>query len=503
MQSGQPAQVTQADVVVIGGGFGGLGCALALAEAGRRVVVLERVGYLGGCAGTFSRHGEQFEAGATLSAGLRPDQLFGRWLARHNLDVAVQWLDPVVELRSADVQLAVPAQRSALIATLAQLAGDRASNVRQFFALQQQVAQALWPVLDDPTLLPPLNLQALLRHTARLPQYLPLLRWLGRPLLEVLEEYGLGDEPHVRLLCDTACQITVQCPAAEAEAVLALATLDYWFAGAAHVVGGIGALATALGGAITGLQSELHLHSGVVGLERSGPHWLVTTRHGQWQTPVVVANLLPEALSQLLGPDVAPPRLAALDRGVQTGWGAFVLYLTLRAPPEAGPQAVHLDLTTNPADLTLGQHLFLSVSSANDLKATDGLRTAVLSTHVPLQQWRQAGPAQQAELAELVYGRMQAGLQQLAPEWATGIQRLQTASPRTWQRFTGRPGGAVGGIPKRAGLHNYQDLWPRPLLPGLYLVGDSVFPGQSALATATGGVRTAAHILQSTGVHHA
>jgi phytoene dehydrogenase-like protein len=44
---------------------------------------------------------------------------------------------------------------------------------------------------------------------------------------------------------------------------------------------------------------------------------------------------------------------------------------------------------------------------------------------------------------------------------------------------------------RTAGWHNYQGLFPRPISKGLYMVGDSVFPGQSTLATAVGGVRTA------------
>ena len=67
-------------------------------------------------------------------------------------------------------------------------------------------------------------------------------------------------------------------------------------------------------------------------------------------------------------------------------------------------------------------------------------------------------------------------------------------SPRTFERFTGRDGGAVGGVPRRAGLHHYTGMSPRPVLEGLWLVGDSVFPGQSTLATALGGVRTAARL---------
>jgi phytoene dehydrogenase-like protein len=88
-------------------------------------------------------------------------------------------------------------------------------------------------------------------------------------------------------------------------------------------------------------------------------------------------------------------------------------------------------------------------------------------------------------------------LESLAPEWAQGVEAVMPASPRTFAKFVGRPGGAVGGVPRRAGLDNYAHLGPHAVEDRLWLVGDSVFPGQSALATAIGGVRTASAVLAS------
>jgi len=75
---------------------------------------------------------------------------------------------------------------------------------------------------------------------------------------------------------------------------------------------------------------------------------------------------------------------------------------------------------------------------------------------------------------------------------ALRVRHRMTASPRTWARFVGRAEGAVGGPPRRVGLGNYVDAGPLPLSsapPGLWLVGDTAFPGQSTLATAVGGER--------------
>ena len=78
-----------------------------------------------------------------------------------------------------------------------------------------------------------------------------------------------------------------------------------------------------------------------------------------------------------------------------------------------------------------------------------------------------------------------------APEIEERIVESLTASPRTFARFTGRFLGFVGGVPRRAGLGQYLRLSNPEVAPGLQLVGDSVFPGQSTLAAALGGWKVA------------
>jgi phytoene dehydrogenase-like protein len=94
---------------------------------------------------------------------------------------------------------------------------------------------------------------------------------------------------------------------------------------------------------------------------------------------------------------------------------------------------------------------------------------------------------------------MTATVARRAPEIAAATRAVMTGSPRTFERFTGRTGGFVGGSPRRAGLANYRTLGPTEAAPGLFLVGDSVFPGQSTLATALGGQRAAVAALRRLG----
>ena len=481
----------EVDVVVVGAGFGGLGAAIGLAERGLSVRVFEAVDYPGGCASTFSRDGYRFEAGATLSSGLAEGQIFRRWLDRFDLPVEVEWLDPVAELRTPDFRLEAPSDRSRFLERLVALEPRHEAGIRSFFAEQKRVADALWPLFDDPELLPPLSLTAVGQHARRALTYRSVVPWLGRPLSAVLERHGLGEARHLRTVVDALCQITVQCSAAEAEAPFALSAMDYWFRGVGHVRGGIGALAHGLVEVVESLGGTVSLNHRVRGIEQTATGWAVHGRKRTVYCRSVVANVPPQSLGKLVTVPPGPnKRIARWSGDVRDGWGAVMAYLVCKEPPGTPRAAHHLQLVQDSSEpLQSGNHLFVSISSANDRgRCPPGHRTLTVSTHQPMAMLR-GSQERAAEVVQATQDAMRVGLEALAPEWMEGVVHALPASPRTFQKWTRRGEGLVGGVPRRAGLHNYtREVWPRAVLPGLYLVGDSVFPGQSTLATAVGGV---------------
>jgi phytoene dehydrogenase-like protein len=479
------------DVIVVGAGFGGLAAGLTAAEAGARVLVLEALNYPGGCASTFRRSGYRFESGATLFSGLGEQQLFGRWIARHGLPVTTDFLDPVVQFRTPDWRLDVQRDRNAFFEALAALPGSSVDGVRRLRRAQSAVADVLWELLDHPEWLPPLSVSSLSAHLRRTPRYAQLLPYVGRSLGSFLRRWSIHAGSALRTYLDALCQITIQCSAAEAEAPFALGTMDYYFRGTGHVRGGIGRLAWGLVQAIEQLGQSVRLSHRVRALRRVDGGWEVRARRQRFWAPRVVTNLLPHDVASLVAhPEALSSQVAALERRVEEGWGAAMVYFAAPPPPGAAPHASHVELVQDAAQpLIEGNHLFCSISGEDEEdRAPAGERTVTVSTHVSMP--RLLSEANPAEYVAEVQARMKAGLQRLLPEWWEGRTFEMTASPRTFARFTGRRHGYVGGIPRRVGLHHYWGVFQRPVDEGLYLVGDSVFPGQSTLATAIGGQRT-------------
>jgi phytoene dehydrogenase-like protein len=67
-------------------------------------------------------------------------------------------------------------------------------------------------------------------------------------------------------------------------------------------------------------------------------------------------------------------------------------------------------------------------------------------------------------------------------------------TPVTFEFYTRRPQGMVGGFPQRS---LFDVRGPGTGIPNLRLVGDSIFPGQSTAGVTLGGMRVAADIIHA------
>ena len=494
-------KVVKADVVVVGAGFGGLGTALKLCELGAKTVLLETLNYPGGCASTFQHKKYNFEAGATLSSGLGASQLFGQWNQKYQLGLDFQMIDPVVQMYTQDWSLDICSDRDVFEQNFLQLPAAPKDKLRGFWNTQKSIADILWPLFDQPELLPPFSLRSILHHIYNLRRYWPALRWIGRSTRDVIEYHGLGAFQPLRQYLDAINQITVQTNSTHSEALFSLAAADYFFRGAGHVKGGIGSLAQGVLKAIRALNGEVYLGHRAKKLQRWGRQWRVLGRDRIFEAPVVVLNLLPHGVHTLLDDFELKQKFAdktqSLQKAVDKSWGAAMLYFVTSSDNLRRTEAHHIQLIDKlESSFDSGNHVFCSVGETDELSE---YRTVTCSTHVPMRSLHEITDSEKKIYISTIQDRMKATISRRAPYLLEQLAFITTASPRTFKRFTARHRGFVGGIPRTVGFHNYKhsSLYPRQPLRGLYLVGDSVMFGQSTLATALGGVRTAQQIAGS------
>jgi len=117
-----------------------------------------------------------------------------------------------------------------------------------------------------------------------------------------------------------------------------------------------------------------------------------------------------------------------------------------------------------------------------------------LSTHTNLSLWwklHEQDPSAYKTRQGQYTGNLIRAAEQILPGLRQAIGMVLPGTPVTFQRFTRRAKGWVGGFKQT----NLLQTWGPRLGPNLWMVGDSIFPGQSVAATALGGMRVAGLIL--------
>jgi phytoene dehydrogenase-like protein len=219
----------------------------------------------------------------------------------------------------------------------------------------------------------------------------------------------------------------------------------------------------------------------------------------------VVGNLTPWSLDELLG-EASPKNLRHEVAGRSAGFGAFVLHLGVE--DEKLPQGIadhHQMIASMEGPLGEGHSIFVSMSNPtfDTNRAPVGMRAVTVTTHTTVQQWwdlLQQDPDAYYAQKEAYAERMIAAIDRTLPGFRSGIKLMLPGSPVTYEFFTARHLGMVGGFPMKS---LFAARSPRTGIQNLKLVGDSIFPGQSTAGVTLGAMRVAKLIEGILPIHQA
>jgi phytoene dehydrogenase-like protein len=125
------------------------------------------------------------------------------------------------------------------------------------------------------------------------------------------------------------------------------------------------------------------------------------------------------------------------------------------------------------------------------------MRAATLSTHTAIAPWRLLRDAGQREAylqrRRRYVGQLLDAAGRAIPGIREAVQLWLPGTPLTFEYYTRRPQGMVGGFPQTS---LFAARGPQTGIANLWLVGDSVFPGQSTAGVTVGAMRVAAAVLR-------
>ena len=191
--------------------------------------------------------------------------------------------------------------------------------------------------------------------------------------------------------------------------------------------------------------------------------------------------------------NVTVQNLVKLSQANSSGWqryqqrikklpeasGAFVIYLgvTQEAIPLDCPP--HLQFLYDYEGI-IGENnsLFVSVSKPDDGRAPTGKATIIASSFTDVGMWWK-GTVEDYDILKQQY--TQEAIAKLATYFnlnSDTIIHQETATPRTFAKYTAREEGIVGGVGQRISTFGPFGIANRTPIKSLWLVGDSTHPGE-------------------------
>lgn len=243
--------VIETDVVVIGGGIGGLSCAALLARYGFEVLVCESHTILGGAAHAFAYRGFKFDSGPSLYSGLSYSPSANP--LRQVLDAIEEELPCLTYdtwgcyLPEGEFRTSVGADQFCQI--LHQFRGEQA--VTEWRELQRVMA----PLARAAVAIPPVALRSDWGAIATIGRYLPSLFWQAGNVARLTGAFssimdGVVCDPFIRNWLDLLCFLLSGLPASGTSAAEVAFMFADWYRPNVvldYPIGGSGALVDTLG----------------------------------------------------------------------------------------------------------------------------------------------------------------------------------------------------------------------------------------------------------------
>jgi len=482
------------DLVVVGGGFGGLAAASLASLTGLKTRLLEAHSKLGGCAGWFDRGAFHFDAGATALMGTEADEPFGAFLNTVGLDgfEAARGSSYRVVLPDRSVEIVPDA--SVFLERLESAFPDLPKRHRTFWNLQERLGSALFRAASHVPRLP-------LRSPSDLTHNLKALGWAGLAIApmslfttqDVLRLFGLDRSLAFRAFVSMLLQDAAQAGPETVPFSIATACLHAYRAGMSRPRGGMRGLAEGLGRRIRELGGEVSRSTLVDRVTRLGPDRfeVQTRRRERIETRQVVFDLPIDRALTLLESSESDRMLARAERKSRAVWSACTAYVAIdrRAIPDDAP-LFHQVLLDYRRPIHDGNNTLISLSPVGDRAyGPPDVRVATLSTHVKPEEWTGLDQSAHQRLKGFYRSRFHEALNRALPGVETALVHEEIGTPRSFQRYVRRRSGAVGGPPASRANSLFRAVGSDILGDGLWLVGDSVFPGQGTMAVALSAIR--------------
>lgn len=503
-RAGEPG--SKYDAVIIGAGMGGLSAATHLAAAGKRILVVEQGGKVGGCTSSFSRGPFRFDAAVhEMSGGGKDSTGIVKMLELAGISDKVD-LIRIPELGRAiypglDIQL--PIGMEATVKTLGNAFPDEREGIAKYYKTMAQVSQDIT------------QLGAAYRRGPVARSGLLLMVPLRQPTLFKLRKASLGQvldqhfkSPELKALASQLWMYLGPPPSKLWAPIGLVAHYSYVEAGAWQVQGSSEALANAYASRIEELGGTILLGTRAQSIDiRKGKVHGVQTDAGYFASKVVVSNADPyQTFNKLVGPQNTPADIRKKLNTWEPSNSLVTLYLGLDVPAEQlGLKDYEIFLSTT-SDIDAAyesmmrgtyEELAGTVTVYSNLGdpwyAPPGKSAMAVVAYASIDDWP-TDPQAHAQRRQWMQNILIQACERLVPNLREHIEVIDLATPRTIERYTMQYRGVPYGwnmiIGQEERLPNTTDIH------GLYMAGSWTVPSHGVTGAQVSGLHAAELVLQ-------
>ena len=496
--------MSEESIIVVGGGIAGLTGAALLAKEGFSVTLLEAHTQLGGCAGTFQRGSYTFDVGATQVAGLEKGGIHHRLFNYLGIPIPdAKILDPGCSVVLGDGSGPINLWHDPLKWKKERQEQFPGSEI--FWSLCSKIHESNWAFVDRDPILPVRNFWDIsqLIKAIRPSNFLTGV-FSKLTISDLLKITGCHKDRRLQKFLDLQLKLYSQESACRTAALYGATVLQMAQSprGLWHLHGSMQILSDSLrnsflrdggrlliGHRVTKIVKEKNVNTFSIDVIDRKKNFITLNASD------IVFSLPPQTLLDLIPID-GGLSLTYRERinNLPKPSGALVFYGALCRSDLPVNCPSHIQIF----DDNFGS-LFISISIENDKRAPVGMATLIASMFVDVDQWSkldsQSYKSKKNIIAKKILNIINNQFDLSETSWA----HKELSTPRSFERWTGRPGGIVGGLGQHPSQFGPFGLSSRTPLKGLWLCGDSIYPGEGTAGVSQSAMMVVRQLMECKG----
>jgi len=496
--------IEKKQILVVGAGIAGLTSAAILSKLGFSVTLIEAHRQSGGCAGTFKRNGYIFDVGATQVAGLESEGIHSKIFKFLQIEIPdASLLDPscIVDLNDGSRPVEIWYETNRWIAER----NKQFPGSERFWELCNLIHQSNWKFANKDPVMPIRNFWDFSQFINALnPQNLLTGFLLKSTMFDLLKICGSDKDQRLIKFLNLQLKLYSQENVYHTAALYGCTVLQMSQRphGLWHLKDSMQALSSALEKSLRLTNAKILFNQKVNSLEYDSQkkQWEISASQGdkvnRYYAHDVIYSAPPQGLLNILvdQEDIFFKYKKRLNNLPQPS-GAIVFYSALKKENIMNINSNHYQFISE----EFGS-LFISLSEEGDGRAPLGEITLIASIFTKTQEWFDLEKDQYIYKKNQYLNKISKALEEkfkIAPEdWL----HREISTPRAFERWTNRPKGIVGGLGQNPEIFGLFGLSSRTPFEGLWLCGDSIYPGEGTAGVSQSALMVSKQILANRGM---